>query len=111
MPEVRDYEMLQMNDGGTVRIWYDGKIDVLNRSHMTVGFENVHKYYAQPSRAEAPRSLPAGWLEQWDIFTQDYNRYVSGDQKMPFSLFRDSLAAFVAETQDMIGFTSPQEGK
>jgi hypothetical protein len=30
--------------------------------------------------------------EQWDTFCLDYNRYVDGDPKMPFSELRLSLA-------------------
>lgn len=45
------------------------------------------------SAIEPPESPE--WLEAWYTFVKDYNRYVNGDPKMPFSLLRDSIAAFM----------------
>ena len=36
-------------------------------------------------------------MDTWDNFIKDYNRYVDGDLKMPFSLLRDSLAALIED--------------
>jgi len=46
--------------------------------------------------------LPKEWLEQWEIFKEDYNRYVDGDPKVPFHVFRHSLSAFMVETDLMV---------
>jgi hypothetical protein len=45
------------------------------------------------SAIEPPQSPE--WLEAWRTFVKDYNRYVEGDLKMPFSLLRHSIAEFM----------------
>lgn len=46
------------------------------------------------ARKDAERYIRIPLLE-WHTFCADYNKYVDGDQKMPFSLLRDSMAAMI----------------
>jgi hypothetical protein len=42
-------------------------------------------------------------IEQWEMFIDDLNDYLDGNQKMPFSLFRESLFSMVESS-----YTTPQ---
>lgn len=48
---VKDYELIRCNDGGEVRVWYDGQIDILKESHMTVCFREAKRRQTTPPEA------------------------------------------------------------
>ena len=56
--DVRDFERIRMNDGGEVKIWADGLIEILTRSRMTVGFENAKRAAPSPAAPVNPSGGP-----------------------------------------------------